>query len=126
MTRGKIYWTKNDEITKNDKKTADYLNEFCSSTVENLDIKRYETGCDSVVDNTADPTLKVILKYRKHPIIIAINGRYKGKHPFNINKVQVDVWSAKITRTVFWSPFSNLSFNFWREFIFFISDRIIS
>ena len=30
-------------------------------------MKRYEIGSDSVVDNTTYPTLKAILKYRKHP-----------------------------------------------------------
>ena len=55
---------------------------FFSSIVENLDIKRQKIGSDSVVDNTADPNLKAILKYRKHPSIIAINDRYRGKDIF--------------------------------------------
>ena len=57
--------------------------------VENLDIKRYEIGSDTVVDNTTDPTLKAILKYKKHPSIIAINDRYKGKDTFNFNEVHI-------------------------------------
>ena len=57
--------------------------------VENLDIKRYEIGSDTVVENTTDPILKAILKYRKHPSIIAINDRYKGKDTFNFNEVHV-------------------------------------
>ena len=62
---------------------------FFSSIVENLDIKRQKIGSDSVVDNTTDPTLKAILKYRKHPSIITINDRYKGKDTFNFNEVHV-------------------------------------
>ena len=42
--------------------------------VENLAIKRHKIGSESVVDNT-DLTLKAILKDKKHPSIIAINGR---------------------------------------------------
>ena len=32
-------FNKNDKIVKSDKKAADYLNEFFSSIVKNLDIK---------------------------------------------------------------------------------------
>ena len=88
MIRDKIYLTKN-KIIKTDQKTVGYLNELFSSIVENHDIKRYEIGSDSLVDNTTDPTLKAILKYRKHPSLIAINDRYKGKDIFNFNEVHV-------------------------------------
>ena len=82
MTRDKINLTKHDTIIKTDKKLY-YLNAFFfSSIVENLDIKRQKIGSDSVVDNTADPNLKAILKYRKHPSIIAINDRHRGKDIF--------------------------------------------
>ena len=47
---------------------------FFFSIVENLDIKRYEIGSDSI---NIDPTLKAILRYRKCSSIVAINGRYK-------------------------------------------------
>ena len=70
-------------------KKLGYLNEFFSSIVQNLDIKRYEKGSDYVVDNITDPTLKAILKQRKHPHIIAINDRFKGKDTFNFKKVQL-------------------------------------
>ena len=82
MTRDKSNLTKQDTIIKTNKKLY-YLNAFFfSSIVENLDIKRQKIGSDSVVDNTADPNLKAILKYRKHPSIIAINDRYRGKDIF--------------------------------------------
>ena len=91
VTRDKIYFTKNDndKITKTDKKTADYFNDLFSSIAENLDIKKYKIGSYSVVDNTTDSTLKATLKYKKHPSIIAINDRYKGKDTFNFNEVHV-------------------------------------
>ena len=88
-TRGKIYLTKNNKIIKADKKISDYLNKFFSSIVKNLDIRRYKIGYDSVVDNTTDPILKAILKFWKHPSIIAINDRYKGKDTFNFNEVHM-------------------------------------
>ena len=60
----KIYLTKNDKIIKTDKKQRTIYMIFFSSIVENLDIKRYEMGSDSFIDNTTDPTLKAMLKYR--------------------------------------------------------------
>ena len=83
-----MFWLgKNDKIIKTDKKNpAYYLNEFFSSIVENLDIKRYEIGSDSI---NIDPTLKAILRYRKCSSIVAINGRYKVKDTFNFNEVHV-------------------------------------
>ena len=59
---------------------------FFFSIVENLDIKRYEIGSDSI---TIDPTFKAILRYRKCSSIVAINGRYKVKDTFNFNEVHV-------------------------------------
>ena len=87
ITRDKVCLTEKDKIIKTDKKTADCLNEVFSSIAQNLDIKRYEIGSDSVVNNTTDPTLKAILKYRKHLSIIAINDRYKGNDTLNFNEV---------------------------------------
>ena len=41
------------------------------------------------MDNNTDPTLKGILKYRKHSSIIAINDSYKWKDTINLNEVHV-------------------------------------
>ena len=76
----------------------DYLNEFYSSIVQNPDIKRYKIGSDYVVDNITDPTLKAILKY-KHPHLIAINDRFKGKDTFNFKKVQLTETKNQIFKT---------------------------
>ena len=64
--------------------------------LKNLDIKRYEIGSDSVVDKTTDPDLKAILKYRKHPSIIAIS--CKGKDTFNFNEVHVAEIKSQILK----------------------------
>ena len=76
----------------------DYLNEFFSSIVQNPDIKRYKIGSDYVVDNITDPTLKAILKY-KHPHLIEINDRFKGKDTFNFKKVQLTETKNQIFKT---------------------------
>ena len=41
------------------------------------------------MDNSTDSILKAILKYRKHPSVIAIDDRYRGKDTFNFVEVQV-------------------------------------
>ena len=72
MARDKIYLTKNDKIVKTDKKQLTIL--------QYADIKNYEIGSETVVDNTIDP-------YRKHPSITAINDRRnKRKGPLILLK----------------------------------------
>ena len=72
----KTHWIENNELIKNDLKTAEVLNNFFSNIVQNLNIARY-TSEESFVDNISDPTLKAIVKYRNHPSIIAIRKKYK-------------------------------------------------
>ena len=64
----KIHLIENNELIKNDLKTAEVLNNFFSNIVQNPNIARY-TSEESFVDNISDPTLKAILKYRNHPSI---------------------------------------------------------
>ena len=72
----KIDLIENNELIKNDLKTAEVLNIFFSNIVQSLNIARY-TSEESFVDNISDPTLKAILKYRNHPSIIAIRKNIK-------------------------------------------------
>ena len=75
-TAGKdeIHLIENNELVKTDLETAEVLNNFFSSIVQNLEISRYSNG-ESLVSNTNNATLKVILKYRNHPSIIAIRSK---------------------------------------------------
>ena len=73
MKREKISLTKNVKIINAE--NSGLLKWILSSMVENLGIKRHKIGSESVVDNNTDLTLKAILKDKKHPSIIAINGR---------------------------------------------------
>ena len=51
-----------------------------SCQVWDLDfLSSYETNHDPDIDNIKDPTLKVVLKYRYHSRIIAINNKYEGE-----------------------------------------------
>ena len=83
----KIHLIENDELLKTDLETAEVFNEFFSNIVQNLNIPRFEND-EPIVNNISDPTLKAILKYRKHPGVIAIRDKFKIKETFSF--VEVD------------------------------------
>ena len=56
--------------------TAKVLNAFFSNVVQNVNIFRFPDS-DLLIWNIRDLTLKAILKYRKHPSIIATESRYR-------------------------------------------------
>ena len=50
------------------------LNSFFSKIIKNLEIPRHNQ-VDLICQNTKDPVIKVIIKYRNHPTITAIKER---------------------------------------------------
>ena len=76
VARNKINSKEDKEIIENDSKNAEILNNF-SNIVKNLKTPDY-SNFEPVADNLKDPTLKAILKYRTHPCILAIQGKYKN------------------------------------------------
>ena len=85
--KDEVHLIENNELVKIDLETAEVLNNFLSNIVQNVDISRYSNG-EPLVNNTNDATLKAILKYRNHPIIITI--RSKCKYKGNFNFIEVD------------------------------------
>ena len=83
----KIHLIENDELLKTDLETAEVFNEFFSNIVQNLNILSFEND-EPIVNNISDLTLKAILKYRKHPGVIAIRDKFKIKETFSF--VEVD------------------------------------
>ena len=59
------------EIVKTEKGTAEVYINFFGNIVKNLNISQY-SDFDPIIENVKDPTLKAILKYKKHPSILAI------------------------------------------------------
>ena len=57
--------SKNGKIVKTEKRTAEVLNNFFGKIVKNLNIFQY-SDFDPIIENVKDPTLKAILKYKKH------------------------------------------------------------
>ena len=94
----KIHLIENNQLIKNDLKTAEVLNNFFSNIVQNLNIARY-TSEKSFVDNISDSTLKAILKYRNHPSIIAIRKKYKISECFKFPEVDQKDIEKEILKT---------------------------
>ena len=64
--RDRINISEKGEILKTESETAKSLNSFFSNIVKNLNISRY-SEFDPFTENTADPGLKAIFKYKDHP-----------------------------------------------------------
>ena len=67
----RITLIENDDIIKTKKGTAKVLNTFFSNIVQNLDIQQYNVD-DPICENINDLLLKVTVKYRNHPSIVAV------------------------------------------------------
>ena len=81
--RETINLTENGKLVKTEKETAEVFNNFFDNIVKNLNISQY-SDFDPIIENVKDPTLKAILKYEKHPSILAIrtkcnNGAFSFK-----------------------------------------------
>ena len=61
------------KLLKTDLETTVKFDKNYPNIVESLDIPKFKTGSDDIVDNRKDPALKVALKCRQHPRIFAIN-----------------------------------------------------
>ena len=55
--------------------TANDLNSFFSNTVSNFNTPEY-SNCELLCNNTNDPILKYVIKYKNHPSILAIGEVY--------------------------------------------------
>ena len=88
----KINLPESREILKTDMETAWVLNNFFSNVAQNLNISRFADS-DPLIQNIKDTTLKAILKYRKHPSIIAIESRYRDASSFSfvvVNEADIE------------------------------------
>ena len=84
--RERISLIENSEIMKTEKETAEVFYNFFGNIVKNLNISQY-SGFDAIIENVKDPTLKAILKYKKHPSILAIRTKYNRNGIFSFREV---------------------------------------
>ena len=62
------------------------FNNFFGNIVKNLNISQY-SDFDPIIENVKDPTLKAILKYKKHPSILAIRTKSNRNCIFSFREV---------------------------------------
>ena len=70
---------KNIKIESNHKKTADIFINYFANVVTSLEIPEFDT-IDQLSETIFQPTLKAIVKYRKHPSITAINQAFPKRY----------------------------------------------
>ena len=80
--KDEIHLLENNELVKTDLETAEILNDFFSNVVQTLDISRISNE-EQFINCIEDRTLKAVLKYRKHPNIVAIRNKCKNKGSFS-------------------------------------------
>ena len=80
--KDEIHLLENNELVKTDLETPEVLNNFFSNVVQNLDISRISNE-EQFITSIEDRTLKAILKYRKHPSIVAIRNKCKNNGSFS-------------------------------------------
>ena len=84
----KITLVYNEKITTNDKEIVKVLNGFFPNIIKTLNILKKD-HTDSIVQNVRNPTLKAILKYLKHPSILAIKRRINSGPVFTFNHITI-------------------------------------
>ena len=88
LNNEKITLVDNEKIITNDKEIAKVLNDFFSNIIKTLNILKKD-HTDSIVQNVRNPTLKAILKYLKHPSILAIKRRINSGPVFTFNHITI-------------------------------------
>ena len=81
-SKDEIHLLENNDLVKTGLETAEVLNNFFSNVVQNLDISRISNE-EQFINCIEDRTLKAILKYRKHPSIVATRNKCKNKGSFS-------------------------------------------
>ena len=83
----KITLIEKDKIIKTDSNTANVLDTFFSTIVNNLNIPEYPVS-DPISNDDSDPVLKSILKYKDRPSIKAIKKIAKPNSLFRFSNVE--------------------------------------
>ena len=72
-------------ILKMDLEKAEVLNTFYGNIVKNLGINQYSVF-DPMTNKVKDPTLRAIVKYKDHPVILTIQNKCKNQIKFAFEK----------------------------------------
>ena len=69
-----------------EQEAAEVFSNFFGNIVKNLNISQY-SDFDPIIEKVKDPTLKAILKYEKHPSILAIRTKCNRNGAFSFREV---------------------------------------
>ena len=89
MSSEKIKLAEGTKILKNDKETAQVLNNFFSTISQNLKIPQYKEQ-DLISASISDPVMRAVVKYRAHPSIIAFKENCSSSTGFNFSFVDTE------------------------------------
>ena len=95
MTRDRINLSEKGGFVKTELETAEVLNKFSSTIVNNLEISKY-SKYKSFIDNIEDQVLRAILKYENHPNSIAIQDKFKGGDIFYFRELEKEETQKQI------------------------------
>ena len=87
--------SENGKIVKTEKERAEVFNNFFGNILKNLNISQY-SDFDPIIEEVKDPTLKAILKYKKHPSILAIRTKGNRNSAFSFKEVSFKEIETKI------------------------------
>ena len=85
--RERIRLSENCKIVKTEKGTAEVFNKFFGNILKNLNISQY-SNFDPIIENVKGPTLKAILKYKKHPRVLVIGTKCNRNDVFSFREVR--------------------------------------
>ena len=94
-SRGKIILLENENILTNDYDIATVFNKFFSNITGSLAIPRWNLGFFS---SSNDPVTCAIEKFKDHPSILSIEGRFETENPFEFSHVTVEEVYEEITQ----------------------------
>ena len=95
--------SENGETVRTEKETGETFENFFGNIVKNLNISHY-SDFDHIIENVKDPTLKAILKYEKHPSILAIRTKCNRNDAFsfmdvNLKEIEIEIRPLKLTKS---------------------------
>ena len=114
--RERISSIENGEIVKTEKRTAEVFTNFFGIIVKNLNTSQY-FDFDPIIENVKDRTLKAILKYKKHPSILAIrtkcnrNGIFSFRE-MSFKEIETEIRLLKLNKA---SQYSDISTKIIKE-----------
>ena len=89
VTRERIHQTEIGEAIKTELETAETHNNFFGNVIKSLMIPKY-SEYDKSMDRVENRTIRVILKYRNHPSILAIRERNKAQINLCFKEVYIE------------------------------------